>query len=716
MTESQHHNDHPPLGRRRRLRHHGPRPHAVVAWFAFVLVFLAITLVAAGAASAVAVTAHWLQNLPDYTSPDAFDVAQATKVYSADGKLLAMLYLQNREVVPISQMATSLVDGVVAVEDERYFQHGGVDPVGILRAVVSDFSGGRQGASTITQQYIRNTILANEATQRTLKRKVREAFLAMELEKRYSKQQILEDYLNTIYFGEGAYGAEAAAEEYYAKHASQLTLPEGAMIAGLAQSPGRLSPRDNPTGALQRRNVVLQRMLANGYITQADYAAAIAAPLGLKQAARPPDGIYYAPYFVTYVKSLLQQQFPPKLVFEGGLTVYTTLDSHLQALAEKSAHKRFNGRSDPEVALVAINPNNGHVLAMVGGRSFAKSKFNLATQAYRQPGSSFKTFTLVTALSEGMPPNFLVDSSSPAYIPAPGKDWRVNNDEGQGSGLMPLDEATWYSVNCVYARVAYTVGIKNVTRTANRMGITATLPSYPSVALGSVGVPPLQMASAYGTLATGGVHHDPIVVDKVVDREGRIIFESHDQGTRAVRASVAHATVDVLKGVLTQGTAAGKGIGRPAAGKTGTSQFNRDCWFVGFTPQLVTAVWVGYPKTEKTVVVDGSKGFGGTVAAPIWSRFMRAALIGKAVKDFPYAPDPSYDPAKFDLSAISTYTSVNPPSSSNNNPPSNPAPSNPTPRRSTPRKHRSSGGGSSTGGGGSSGGGGGGSTNSTSGP
>lgn len=686
------------------MRRHGSSARVVVVWVALLLVFVLAGLAVAGAASAVMITQNWLSGLPDYTSPTAFEVAQATKVYSADGKLLAMLYLQNRQVVPMSQIATSLANGIVAVEDERFFDHGGVDPVGIVRAALTDLQGNRrQGASTITQQYIRNTVLVNEMTQRTLRRKVREAYLALELEKRYSKQQILEMYLNTIYFGEGAYGAEAAAEEYYAKHASQLTLPEGAMIAGLAQSPSQLDPRDNPAGATARRNTVLSRMLANHYITQADYAAAVAGPLGLKKASHPADGIYGAPYFVTYVKTLLQQQFPPKLVFEGGLTVYTTIDTRLQSTAEKAAHRRFFGAHDPEVALVSVEPATGRVVAMVGGKNFDKSKFNLATQAYRQPGSAFKTFTLVTALQQGMPPNFNVDSSSPAYIPAPGKDWKVDNSEGSGSGLMPLDRATWYSVNCVYARVAYAIGIKNVTRTANRMGITTTLPNYPSVCLGSVGITPLQMASAYGTLATGGIHRDPVCIDKVVDREGRVIFQAKSKGVRVLRPEIAHAATDVLKGVIQSGTGTQADIGRPAAGKTGTSQLNRDCWFVGYTPQLSTAVWVGYPAQERTVVVDGSRGFGGTLAAPIWARFMRGALKGKPVLDFPFAAQPSYDPSKFDLTAISTFTSVKPPTTTK------PAPSKP--KQTAPKKRPSgqtnpgatNGGGSS--GGGSSGGG-----------
>ena len=612
----------------------------------FLGVLLLVTVV--GVATAFAAVSDWLKGLPDYQSPNAFQLAQPTKIYSADGKLLAKLYLQNREVVPISEMASDLVNGVVAVEDERYYQHGGVDPVGIVRAVFTTASGDRQGASTITQQYIRNTILLDERTQMTLQRKVREAYLAVEVEKTLTKQQILANYLNTVYFGEGAYGVEAASRTFFAKSAKDLTLPEAALIAGLVQSPYRLDPYTNPSGALTRRREVLGRMLFNAKITRAEYDAAVAAPLALKREAQPLDGIYSAPYYVLYVKKLLQQQFTTGVVFNGGLTVYTTLDTRLQADGEKAAHKDFRGRKDPQVALVSIDPRNGYVKAMVGGVDYAKTKFNLATQGYRQPGSSFKTFVLVTALSQGMPPSFEVDSHAPVTIPAKPSPWVVNNDEGTGKGMMALDAATWNSVNAVYARVAYAIGIKNVAHMAKAMGIKTYLPNYPSIALGSVNCTPLEMASAYGTLAAGGVHNDPITITKVLDRDGQTIYQARPHGTQVVKPDVAYAATKVLKGVISQGTASAADIGRPEAGKTGTSQSNRDCWFVGYTPQLVTSVWVGFTP-ERTVVINGSKGFGGTIAAPIWARFMKAALAGLPAREFAKAPDPTYDESKFDI-------------------------------------------------------------------
>ena len=636
--------------RRARLRrNHKTRFGVIALRILAVLVVLMLAIVFAGAAVVYARVTNALVSLPDYQSKNAFDVAQATQIYSADGKLLARLYLENREVVPLSKMSSYLANGVVAVEDERFYQHGGIDPYGLMRAVVQTASGNRQGASTISQQYIRNTILLDERTDMTIDRKIREAYLAIQLEKRYTKREILEMYLNTIYLGEGAYGAQAASYAYFNRPASNLTLPQAALIAGLAQSPSRLDPYDNPEGAVTRRNEVLSRMLANNYISKAQYNSAIATKLKLERNQQPSDGIYQAPYFVAHVKKLLQQQFSPATVFKGGLTVYTTLDTRLQGYAESAVKKHLDRKHDPVAALVSIDPNTGYVKALYGGADYRKSKFNLATQGYRQPGSSFKTFVLVDALEKGMPPSFNIDSSSPAIIPTKPKAWVVDNSEGSGHGLMSLSTATALSVNAVFARIAwYAVGAKSIAATAKKMGITTPLPNYPSIALGSKNVTPYEMASAYGTLATEGVHHDPVCITRVVDNSDRTIFVADTHGTRVVKASVAKAAIDVMRGVITHGTATRANIGRPAAGKTGTSQLNRDAWFVGFTPQLVTAVWSGYP-IEKTVMYRGSRAFGGTLAAPIWASYMRKALKGLPAKNFPHQPRPVYNPSKFHI-------------------------------------------------------------------
>ncbi len=635
--------------RRRRLRRNRQgRAHVIALQVLAVLAIVVVLLVGVGAASAATVANGWLQDLPDYKAPGAFDVAQATKIYSADGVLLARLYLENREVIPLSQMSTDLANAVVSVEDERFYTHRGVDPIGLARAAVANVTKGfgEEGASTITQQYVRNTILLNERTDISLARKVREAYLAMELEKRYTKPQILEMYLNAIYFGEGAYGAEAASRTYFAKDAKDLTLAEAATLAGLPQQPSRLDPYDNPDGAVARRNQVLRDMLRNGYIDQARCDEALATPLSVKRAKDPEDGVYAAPFFVAHVKKQLQSEFSRAVVFKGGLTVTTSIDMKMQKMAEAAVKDKLP--KGPEVALVSIDPRTGYVKAMVGGRDYHKNKYNLATQGHRQPGSSFKTFALVTALDEGMPPYQRIDSSSPAFIPTKPKAWVVSNSEGQGKGSMSLEKATHLSVNTVYARLAWAVGAKKIARMAKRMGIETEIPSYPSIALGTRNVTPLEMASAYGTLAADGVHYQPIVITKVTDAQGNTLKENKPKGNRAVRPDIAREATSILVGVVTNGTATRAQIGRPVAGKTGTSQEHRDVWFVGYTPQLVTSVWVGYP-SEKTIYVNGSRAFGGTVAAPIWASFMKAALAKQPKMAFKQPGKITYNPSKFKI-------------------------------------------------------------------
>lgn len=636
--------------RRARARRHRKNGGLVLARVAVVALVLSLVVILAGAVSAYAVFQTWLEDLPDYESPEAFRVAQATKIYSADGVLLARLFLENRTVVPISQISTNLVDGLVSIEDERFYEHPGIDIRGLARAAVVDIMAGsaEEGASTITQQYVDNTLLRDERTDRTFRYKAREMYLALELEKRKSKQEILELYLNTVYFGEGAYGAQAASRIFFAKDASALTLPEAALLAGLVQAPSRLDPYDNPEGAVKRRDEVLNRMLRNGYIDEAQYTEAIATPLALKRDAVPESGIYEAHYFVAHVKKLLQQQFDQALVFQGGLTVYTTLDTKRQKMAEEAVLSSLGRADDPDCALASVDPRNGHLVALVGGRDYNTNKFNLATQGRRQPGSSFKTFVLVAALEDGMPPYRYVDSSSPAQIPSK-PAWTVSNSEGRGRGLITLDAATRSSVNTVFARLIWDLndkaetGAEKVAKLAKRMGIMSDIPAYPSIALGSQNVTPLEMASAYGTLATNGKHIGPIAITKVLGPDGETVFENKEKPEQVVEPEVAYAATSILKGVISGGTATRARIGRPAAGKTGTSQNYRDAWFCGYTPELSTAVWVGYYKTETPMRnVRGQRGFGGTLAAPIWAKYMKAALAGVPVQDFPKQAKPKY--------------------------------------------------------------------------
>lgn len=598
---------------------------------------LVVMLVAGGA---IALQCRsWLKGLPDYHSKTAFAVAQPTKIYAADNTLLASLYLQNRTVLPLAKIPQTAMNATVAVEDERFYKHNGVDLVGIMRSVVSIFKGRREGGSTITQQYIRNTILRKEATQKTLKRKVREAYLALQVEKIYSKDEILGMYLNTVYYGEGAYGIEAAAQTYFSKSASELTLAQTALLAGLPQRPTGLNPVNNPNDALARRNQVLRRMLSNNYITQAQYDEPLAEKVVLNLSKEPERGIYKYPYFVAQVKKELEREFSTETVFTGGLTVKTTLDPKTQNAAQKAV-KNAIGKKGPEGALVAIEPSTGQVKAVVGGRNYNKNNFNMATQAHRQAGSSFKTITLAAALKAGVRPLTMINSSAPAEIPTKPTPWIVNNSEGKGYGMMSLASATYASVNTVYARVCWAIGAKKVVDMAHKLGITTELKAYPSITLGAQNVTPLEMATVYATLANGGVYNKPTFITEVTDQNGKELYKYKNQGKRVLNAGIASQVTKILEGVVNHGTGTRASLGaQPVAGKTGTSQRNRDVWFCGYTPQLATAIWVGYP-TEKTIYINGGRAYGGTVCAPIFRDFMTAALKGQKVEEFKYAEMP----------------------------------------------------------------------------
>jgi penicillin-binding protein 2D len=606
---------------------------------------LTLILLLAAVAVGYAFVMDSLKGLPDANDPNAFKLAQPTKVYSADGKLLADFYLENRQIVPIGSISTDLQHAVVAVEDERFYQHSGVDTVGIVRALVTDLTTGstKEGASTLTQQYIRNTILSQERYKITVTRKIREMYLAYQFEKTHSKSEVLADYLNTVYFGDGAYGAEAAALDYFGKHANQLDVAQAAMLAGLPQSPIRLNPYYNMDGALARQRWVLGRMVANGYLTQAQATAAQEETLTLKKVENPNQGIYDCAYFVSYVRRQLLQQYSNTLVFKGGLQVYTTINTKLQRAAEKAVHAVLPRKKDPDAALVSIDPKTGHIVAMYGGRDYAKNSFNYATQGRRQPGSSFKTFVLVTALEKGIPPRRPMNASSPARIPSH-PPWIVNNSEGSGHGYMTISEATKNSVNCVFARLIWEIGPDQVATTAKRMGITSPIPALPSIALGSAPVSPLEMASAYGTLANDGVHVPPVSISKILDSDGTTIFEDQPAGTRVLTPNIAWATTQQLMGVVRGGTGTRAALsGREVAGKTGTAQNYQDAWFVGYTPQLVTAVWMGYSKGSIPMRnVHGQRAFGGTFCAPIWHRFMFSALKGRASVRFSRESSPHY--------------------------------------------------------------------------
>jgi len=618
--------------KQRQKRTHG------VSWVLLVA-FLACGIIAFGTVQGVlGIINSWLEDLPSVEDSAAFNYAQKTRVYAADGTtLLAEFFLENREPVSIEQVSPYVLTGTVDTEDVRFYEHNGVDPQGIGRALWVNLRGGAmEGASTITQQFVRATLLSGEATEISVKRKVREAQLAVELEKIYSKEDILMMYLNTINYGDGAYGIEAAARNYFSKTALDLSLTEAATLVAIPQSPNFLNPKTNPDGCWERRNLVLLRMLENKNISQEEYDAAIAEPLALNPPEeKPSQGILAYPYFTSFVREQLLKEFSVEVVFKGGLTVYTTIRPDLQEKAEEACRKQYMAMADDlEVSLTAVDPKTGYILAMVGGKDYYRDQWNLATQSARHAGSSFKPFVLVAAIEKGISPNTKIDCSSPITLDG----WRVENYAGGSMGVRTITQATAASSNTAYAQLIQEVGADTVYETAKRMGIKSEDTVGRAMALGAYGVNTLEMASAYGTLATNGVRHDETAITLITDYQGNTLYEHVDNPQQVLSPEVAYATTQVLKTVLTSGTAGGYSLagGQVSAGKTGTSEQWRDSWFAGYTPQLSAAAWIGCPTQERSMPAS-------LVAVAVWRDFMNAALQGIPAEDFTPAADPSYN-------------------------------------------------------------------------
>jgi len=569
--------------------------------------------------------------------------AQTTVIYDSVGDPIAELHgAVNRVIVPSSRLPLSLKQATVAVEDKRFYSdYHGIDLAGIARAALADLQAGRavQGASTITEQYVKNAYLGGYDDSLTLK--LREAILAWELTDSWSKDRILTAYLNTVYYGDGAYGVEAAAQTYFHRDVAQLSLAQSALLAGLPQDPSGYSPIYDPADALARRSVVLRDMASQGAISPAQEARALKS--GLHVYHSTPSGVLpQAAYFVDYVTQELVKRYGAREVFEGGLRVYTSLDSTWQNDAlgvVKNTVAPLDFGFKPSAALVAIDPANGYIRAMVGGLDFAKQQFNLASQARRQPGSAMKPFVLAAAVEKGMDPfTTYYSSQSPVVIPmgpfaAP---WVVHGD-GPG-GPETVAQATVISDNAVFARLSVDVGPANTVRVAHAMGITSPLEAVPSITLGTSVVTPLEMADAYATLADGGIHHAPQAVVRVVAADGKVLWHPATVGNRAIPAGVASTVTQVLEQVASRGTGAttAAAFPYPRAGKTGTTENNWDVWYVGYTPQLATSVWMG----DLTANLPMSGAFGGIYCAPMWAQFTAAALAGTQYPNFATASWP----------------------------------------------------------------------------
>jgi len=624
--------------RRTRSRGHGKR--------VVVIVSLLAVLVAAGVATGAAVLTFGERC--DLSALRPIKIGQNSFVYAADGSLLGAIPAErNRQVVRLGQISPWLVNATVAIEDRRFYSHGGVDAEGIARALWRDVKAGRvvEGGSTITQQLVRNLYISNE---RTVERKVTEACLAVKLERERSKQWILANYLNSVFYGNFAYGAEAAGRTYFSRSARSLTLPQAALLAGLTQAPSAYDPLDSPARALARRNEVLAAMRDEGMINARQYRFAVRSRAGLV-----PGRLYAEirePYFFGYVRDELVRAYGTETVRSGGLRVYTTIQPRWQRLAANAIRGTLTSPHDPAAALISIDPATGSIRAMtaiVPGR--ANNQFNLLSQARRQPGSTFKTFVLAAAVEEGMDPGSTYYVSAPfTYRPDPngncedGSWWCVKTYDSSYVGWTSVERATLRSDNSVFAQLTLDVGARRVAAVARRLGVRTPLEVNgqfpPAMGLGSVAVSPLDMASAYATLAAGGIYTKPTAIRKVVFPNGKPDdrWATRHRRTRVVSDGVANVVTRILEDNVRSGTGTRAALSRPVAGKTGTTDEHADAWFVGYTPGLATAVWMGYTRGEVPMEnVHGISVSGGSFPAEIWRRFMEPALVGRRARDFP---------------------------------------------------------------------------------
>ena len=638
--------------RKRRARTHS-KTHIIGFSAAGILGFM-VMLAIALCVSLGAVIESWLQDLPDYTSADAYLVAEPSEVYDAQGNTIATFYLENRRSVSQDEVSEYVWKGTVDVEDERFYSHNGVDPIGIGRAVLSQLAGRSEGASTITQQLVRNTVLSDEQFEKSLKRKVREAYIAVEMEKTYSKDQILLMYLNTIYYGHGAYGIEAASITYFNKHANELTLAEAATLIGLPNSPSYYDPTVNPDAAKERRNKVLDNMLRCGDITQEEHDGAQAEDLVLNLGDTNMDSTGTYPYWTNYVKGVLEGDFSQDTIVQSGLKIYTTIDPTYQDAAQSAVEQMLDetGNSELDSALVAIDPNTGYIKAMIGGRDFYadtdNAQVNAATTSAKQTGSTFKMFTLVAALKAGMNPNIMLNCNSPIQV---NNSWKVQNFGNESYGTMSLKDATAISSNTGYVQVGMAVGIDAVIETAKSMGVDSDLQPYGSTILGSNATSPLEMAEAYATLASGGLHRDAVAIYKIEDRNGNVVYEHKDNPTRVMDEGVAKAATEVLSTVLTYSRGTAKQlpgiltISQPVAGKTGSTDNLESLWFCGYTPQIAVSVWTGHKGNDYTIKLgSGADGHPYTTSNKAFAYFVNGVLTGVDRQEWPMAnaADPTY--------------------------------------------------------------------------
>jgi penicillin-binding protein 1A len=640
-------------------------------WGRYVVVFLAVLVAlavipplrnaaAAAASRAILVVASPLTP----RVPDLSKLPQPSKVLAADGSLLATLSEEARVIVASRDLPEHVRRAILAAEDQHFYQHSGIDPAAALRAVVSTARGHTQGGSTITQQLAKINYTAGE---RTIFRKLREVLYATRLEQRYTKEQLLERYLNQVYFGDGAYGIEAGAQAFFGVRAAKLSPAQAALLAGKIRAPEILDPRKRPEAVIRRRDQVLDNMAARGWLSRAEAVKAKATELVL--VAPQPPGVVKAPHFVEYVKreardlEALGPDTRTRLnrLFSSGYSIKTTLDPKVFDATQAAVRKRLGEPDDPLTAVASVVPGDGAVRSLFGGLNFSARQFDISSQGARQPGSAFKPFVYLAALRQRIDPRTTFDGTSGRRIPCYGNR-PVNNYAGEDAGgQIDVDAALTHSVNVVFVELGCQVGVRSVVNASTDDGIPDdATDAQGAVFLGGLdrGVNPLQMAAAYATFTAGGVYATPYSIDTVRNADGDVVYQ-HDRKTRNVfEADEVGVLNRAMQGVVNDGTGRAARLGRPVAGKTGTTQDNLDAWFIGYVPQLSTAVWVGYEPKAPMTHVRGRTVTGGAFPAAIFGDLMRRALKGVPAKDIPTAGPEDLGLSRLGPDATSTSTST----------------------------------------------------------
>src|SRR3984893_14361177 len=629
----------------RRTKRAALRRRRWVRWLLMAVLVVVLVSALGVAPPAFRVPTNLPGSLPSVAQLETFDASEGTKVYDDNDELITEFHVERRIFVPLAQIPKGLREAIIATEDARFYSHYGVDPTGIARAVYQNFRRGRlvEGGSTITQQLAKVLFLTPD---KSLERKLKEAVLALELERRYSKDRILEMYLNQIYFGHGAFGVEAAARTFFGKSVAELSLPEATLLAGLPKAPSTYSPFEHPEAAKRRRATVLARMVDVGTLAPPLAKKTAESALGLiPPERRRTTGQYY----LEYVQQQLEAQYGADLVFKGGMQVYTTLSPVMQVKAERALReglkslesRRAAAAKDkaapaperPEGALLTIEPQTGYIKAMVGGYDFFKSEFNRAVQARRQPGSAFKAFVYLAALESGQTPASVVDDSPVEFTTGRnGKPWKPDNYDRKFRGPITYQQALEESGNVAAVKVLEKNGVRRTVDLARRLGVESPLGENLSIALGTSDLSLLEITSAYGALANQGAWVRPTAIRYVLDSQRKLLEENTPQSKQVVSPELAYVMTYMLRGTIERGTGiAARALARPAAAKTGTTNDYSNAWFIGYPPQLVTGVWVGYDRPRSL----GKDETGSRVAVPIWTAYMQEALAGTPPEDFP---------------------------------------------------------------------------------